>query len=120
LYNRPEVAAVLRDLSPTPQNKKIIKRSAVCCAFFLWAKELNARDIHKEMFLVYDGLCLSHKGVHNWVKKFSHRRSKVVDDDRPGEKVAETTVKNFYAAGFDVLVKECDKCINVGGGYVAK
>jgi hypothetical protein len=28
--------------------------------------------------------------------------------------------KDFYAAGFDVLVKRWDKCINVGGGYVEK
>jgi hypothetical protein len=34
--------------------------------------------------------------------------------------VAETTVKNFYAAGFDALVKRWEKCINVGGGYVEK
>jgi hypothetical protein len=34
--------------------------------------------------------------------------------------VAETTVKYFYAAGFDTLVKRWDKCINVGGGYVEK
>jgi hypothetical protein len=30
--------------------------------------------------------------------------------------VAETTVKGFYVAGFDALVKRWDKCINVGGG----
>jgi hypothetical protein len=34
--------------------------------------------------------------------------------------LAETTVKNFYAASFDALVKRWDKCINVGGGYVEK
>jgi hypothetical protein len=34
--------------------------------------------------------------------------------------VAETTVKNFYAAGFDGLVKRWDQCINVGGGFVEK
>jgi hypothetical protein len=34
--------------------------------------------------------------------------------------VAETAVKNLYAAGFDALVKRWDKCINVGGGYVEK
>jgi hypothetical protein len=34
---------------------------------FLWAKELNAKDIHKEMFPVYGGECLSRKSVHNWV-----------------------------------------------------
>jgi hypothetical protein len=26
--------------------------------------------------------------------------------------------KDFYAAGFDALVKQYDKCINLGGGYV--
>jgi hypothetical protein len=28
--------------------------------------------------------------------------------------------KDFYAAGFDTLVKICDKCINVYGEYVEK
>jgi hypothetical protein len=28
--------------------------------------------------------------------------------------------KDFYAAGFETLVKRRDKCINVGGGYVKK
>jgi hypothetical protein len=28
--------------------------------------------------------------------------------------------KDFYAVGFDTLVKRQDKCINVGGGYVEK
>jgi hypothetical protein len=28
--------------------------------------------------------------------------------------------KDFCAAGFDALVKQWDKCINVGGGYVEK
>jgi hypothetical protein len=28
--------------------------------------------------------------------------------------------KDFYAAGFDALVKRWDKCIIVGGGYVEK
>jgi hypothetical protein len=48
-------------------------------------------------------------------------RSKVADDARAGAEVAERTVtKDFYAAGFDALVKRWDKCINVGGGYVEK
>jgi hypothetical protein len=34
--------------------------------------------------------------------------------------VAETTVKNFYAVGFDAQLKRWDKCINVVGGYVEK
>jgi hypothetical protein len=36
---------------------------------FLWAKRLNAKDIHKEMFPVDGGKCLSRKAVHNWVEK---------------------------------------------------
>jgi hypothetical protein len=32
---------------------------------FLWAKGLNAEDIHKEMFPVYIGKCLSSEAVHN-------------------------------------------------------
>jgi hypothetical protein len=41
-------------------------RVAFWCAF-LWAKGLNAKDIHNEMFPVYGGKCLSRKAVHNWV-----------------------------------------------------
>jgi hypothetical protein len=33
---------------------------------FLWEKGLKAKDIHKEIFPVYSGKCLSHKGIHNW------------------------------------------------------
>jgi hypothetical protein len=51
--------------------------------FFLWAKGLNAKDIHKEMFPVYGGKCVSRKAVHNWVEKFSQRRRKIADDTRP-------------------------------------
>jgi hypothetical protein len=36
---------------------------------FLWAKGLNAKDIHIEMFPVYGVKCLSRKAVHNWVEK---------------------------------------------------
>jgi hypothetical protein len=28
--------------------------------------------------------------------------------------------KDFYAAGFDALVKRWNKCISAGGGYVEK
>jgi hypothetical protein len=58
---------------------------------FLWAKGLNEKDIHKEMFPVYYGECLSRKAVHNWVEKFSEVRSKVADDARPVAEVAESS-----------------------------
>jgi hypothetical protein len=51
--------------------------------FSLWAKGLDAKDIHKEMFPSYSGKCLSCKVVHNWVEEFSQGRSKVTDDARP-------------------------------------
>jgi hypothetical protein len=35
----------------------------------LWAKGLNAKDIHIEIFPVYGGKYLSRKAVHNWVEK---------------------------------------------------
>jgi hypothetical protein len=38
---------------------------------FLWAKGLNAKDIHKEMFPVYVGKCLSHKVVPSCLVKVS-------------------------------------------------
>jgi hypothetical protein len=65
---------------------------------FLWAKGLNAKDVHKEMFPVYGGKCLSHKADHNLLKKFSERRSKVTDDAWPShnvEIVTEATVQRI-------------------------
>jgi hypothetical protein len=72
------------------------RRSEFCYAFFLWAKWLTAKDIHKGMFSVCGGKCLSRKAVHTWVEKLSQGRSKVVDDARPGlpvEIVTEATVQ---------------------------
>jgi hypothetical protein len=44
------------------------EQRSVARFFFLWAKELNAKDIHKEIFPVYGGNCLSRKAVHKWVE----------------------------------------------------
>jgi hypothetical protein len=55
------------------------------------AKGLNVKDIHKEMFSIYGGKCLSRKAVHNWVEKFSQGRPKVADDARPGGSVEVAT-----------------------------
>jgi hypothetical protein len=52
------MATLLEDYTTKEQ------RSVVC---FLWAKGLNAKDIHKEIFPVYGGKCLSRKAIHNWV-----------------------------------------------------
>jgi hypothetical protein len=68
------------------------------------------------MIPVYGGMCLSHKAV----QKFSEGRSKVGDDEMEVRKCLGQQLEDFYAAGFDALVKRWDKCINVGGGYVEK
>jgi hypothetical protein len=80
------------------------KSSVLLCV--LWAKGLNANDIHKEMFPVCGWKCLSRRAVHNWVEKFSQGRSKVADDARLGADVAETTVKRFIGCGFRRTGKE--------------
>jgi hypothetical protein len=66
-----KMATVLEECTTEEQ------RSDVC---FLWSQGLNAKDIHKEMFPVYGGKCLSHKALHNSVEKFSQRRLKAADD----------------------------------------
>jgi hypothetical protein len=37
---------------------------------FLWAKGRNAKDIHKDMFPVHGGKCLTGKDVHKWLQIF--------------------------------------------------
>jgi hypothetical protein len=73
--------------------------------FLFWGKGLNSKDIHKDMFPVYGGKCLSRKAVHNWVEKFSQGLSKVADDARPRRRSLRQQSKDFYAAGFDELAK---------------
>jgi hypothetical protein len=67
---------------------------------FLWAKRLNAKDIHTEMFPVYGAKCLSRKAVHNCVETFSQVPSKFADDARPVGEVAETAVNRMLCSGF--------------------
>jgi hypothetical protein len=87
---------------------------------FLWAKELSANNIHKEMFLVYGWKYLSVKwfatGSRNSLKDV--RKSQMTSDQM--RKWLRQQSNDLYAAGFDVLVKRWDKCVSVGGGYVRK
>jgi hypothetical protein len=83
---------------------------------FLWAKGLDAKDIHKEMFPVYGGKCLPRRALRNLDEKFSQGRSKVA-----GAEVAEITVKIFLCCGFRrTQVKRWEKRFNICGGYVEK
>jgi hypothetical protein len=56
----------------------IIEEQRSVVVHFLWAKGLNANDIHKEMFSVYGRKCLSRKAVHNWVEK---RGKRLLEDE---------------------------------------
>jgi hypothetical protein len=92
--------------------------SSVLLYVFLWAKGLNAKNIHKAMFSVYGGKCLSRKAVHNWVEKRIKHFAYDEEVETKVRKWLRQQSKDFYAAGFNALVKLWDKCINVGGRYV--
>jgi hypothetical protein len=76
------MATALQD-NTTEEQRSVVR--------FSWAKGPNAKYIHKEMFPVYGGKCLSCKAVHNYVEKFIQGRSKVADYDRPGHPVETAT-----------------------------
>jgi len=88
---------------------------------------MEAKDIHKEMLPMYGEYCLSSQAIHNWVQKFSEGRTSIEDEHRAGRPVKIATPetfqqqsKEFYAAGFQGLVKRWDKCLNLYGDYVEK
>ena len=65
---------------------------------FLWRKGMAAKDIHKEMFLMYGEHCLSRQTVHNWAQKFSEGRTSIEDEHRVGRQCArgsDNNHKNF-------------------------
>jgi len=49
---------------------------------FLWAKNMEAKDIHKEMLPMYGEHCLSCQAIHNWVQRFSEGRTSIEDEHR--------------------------------------
>jgi len=58
---------------------------------FFVGKKNEAKDIHKEMLPMYGEHCLSRQAVHNWVQKFSERRTSVEDEHRAGRPVEIAT-----------------------------
>jgi hypothetical protein len=129
---------------------------------FLWAKDMAAKDIHKEMDFLrlntlspsYDRLCLhgvvlrhytlvhngmdytklnhkemlpmysehcqSRQAVHNWVQKFSEGQKSIEGEHRAVCACFRQQPQEFYATGFQGLVKRWDKCLNLYGDYVEK
>jgi histone-lysine N-methyltransferase SETMAR len=64
---------------------------------------------------------LAPSGFHLFGPLKSHLGGRrFADDEEVETKVRRQESKDFYAASFDVVVIQWDKCINVGGGYVEK
>jgi hypothetical protein len=68
------------------------RKVTLCCAS-LWAIGLSAKDVHREMYPVYGGKCLSRKAVHNWEANVS-----LMKRLKRGCAVAETTVKRLLCS----------------------
>jgi hypothetical protein len=58
---------------------------------FLWAKNMKAMDIHKEILPMYGEHCLSRQAVHIWVQKYSEGRTSIEDEHRAGRPVEIAT-----------------------------
>jgi len=48
--------------------------------FFLWAKRLNASEIHCEMHPVFGDKCFTRPAIHVWYTKFARSRESIVDN----------------------------------------
>ena len=87
---------------------------------FLWAKDTVAKDIHEDMLPMYGEHCPSRQAVHSWVQKFSEGRTSIEDEHRFSRITFRQQPQEFYAAGFQELVKRWDKCLNLYVYYVEK
>ena len=83
-------------------------------------KKYGTKDIHKEMLPMCGEHCLSRQAVHNWVQKFSEGRTSIEDEHRAVRAWFRQQPQEFFAAGFQGLVKRWDKCLNLYGDYVEK
>jgi hypothetical protein len=94
----------------------VLLKSSVMLFVFLWAKELNPKDFHENIFLfAVGGVCR--------VKQFTTGWKSFADDEeieREVRKWLRQESKDFYVANFYAMVKRLDKCINVDGGYIGK
>jgi hypothetical protein len=64
----------------------VYHRRAALFVRFLWAKGLNVKDIHREMYPIYGGKCLSRKAVHSLVEK---RGKRFADDEEVEAEVSK-------------------------------
>ena len=78
----------------------------------MWAKGLNANEIHSEIRPVYGDNCFTRPVIHVWYTKFACGRESMVDKERQQT--------SFFALRIQKLVDRWDKCLNELGRYVGK
>jgi len=71
----------------------------------LWAKKIEATDIHKEMLPMYSEHCLSRQTVHSWVQKFSEGQTSIEDEHRAGRPVEIATPETLQRVE-DIILAE--------------
>jgi len=90
--------------------------NSVLLFVFLWAKGLNANQIHPEMCPVNGDECSTRPAMRVWCMEFARGRESIVDKERPGRHVVATTAT---IASADAFVP-ADKYLNELGQYVEK
>jgi hypothetical protein len=82
---------------PTTERRVVYRRSVVR---FLCAEGHSAKNIHKEIFSIYGGKCLSREAQFGRKRftDYKHIEAEVLEWLRQQS-------KGFYAVGFDALVK---------------
>ncbi|KYO21352.1 histone-lysine N-methyltransferase SETMAR [Alligator mississippiensis] len=62
---------------------------------FLWAEGVPPSEIHRRIVAQYGKNCLAQRKVYEWVEKFKHGRTSVVDEPRAGRPNTATTEDNI-------------------------
>ena len=70
---------------------------------FLWAKGLNANEIHSEMRPVYGDKCFTRPAIHVWsTKLLAAEKALLIRNEQPGRHVATT---DATTAAVDAFVR---------------
>jgi hypothetical protein len=83
-------------------------------------KDLMQRITLKKCFLFTVGSVCRLKQFTTWSRNSLKDVQKSQTMPNQVRKCLRQQSKDFYATGFNALVKGWDKCISVGGGYVKK
>jgi hypothetical protein len=94
-------------------------RIATLYCAFLWAKGLNAKYIHKEMFPLYAEKCLLRKAIHNWVKKFSQelRKSQKMTGQVVLLRLQQKQLCSGWKSWFELTEDNDRQCSNCTGAF---